>query len=118
MVDWFKIRTLINSYSIEINGLGQFQGQFVEITIAPITATEPELISTPNFMRFYGIASDEIALLEAIEQHVDANRALDLNRSNDLWKKYYSIPIFCPTSLKVTSNLRSASNNIADIIKG
>jgi len=84
MVDRFKIRTHINSDSIEINGLGQFQGQFVEITIAPIITTEPEPISTPNFMRFYGIASDEIALLEAIEQDVEASRALDLNRPNDL----------------------------------
>ena len=84
MVERFKIRTLINSDSLEISGLGQFQGQEVEITIAPITTSAPEPISTPNFMRFYGIASDETALLEAIEQDVEANRDLDLNRPNDL----------------------------------
>ncbi len=84
MVERFKIRTLINSDSLEISGLGQFQGQLVEITIAPITASSPEPISTPNFMRFYGIAQDETALLEAIEQDMEANRALDLNRPNDL----------------------------------
>ena len=74
MVERFKIRTLINSDSLEISGLGQFQGQFVEITIAPITASSPEPISTPNFMRFYGIARNETALLEAIEQDISANK--------------------------------------------
>ncbi|MBO3462499.1 hypothetical protein G7B40_029445 [Aetokthonos hydrillicola Thurmond2011] len=72
MIERFKIRTLINSDSLEISGLGQFQGQEVEITIAPITTSSPEPISTPNFMRFYGIAGDETPLLEAIEQDISA----------------------------------------------
>ncbi len=84
MVERLKIRQIIKSDSLEISGLGQFQGQFVEITIAPITASSPEPISTSNFLRFYGIARDETALLEDIEQDMEANGALDLKRPNDL----------------------------------
>ncbi len=79
MVKQLKIRKIILSNSLEISGLSQFEGQEVEIIIAPITASLPSPIHTRNFMRFAGIAGEETALLEAIEHDISANRALDFH---------------------------------------
>jgi hypothetical protein len=71
MVKSLKIHKTIDSDSLELSGLDQFQGQEVEITTSPITRPQP------NFMRFAGIAAPQADLLEALEQDVIADRALD-----------------------------------------
>ncbi len=81
MAEQLKIHKTIFSDSLEISGLDQFQGQEVEITITPITDSGyTSLPSPPNFMRFAGIAADETALLEDLEQDISANRNLDLQK--------------------------------------
>jgi hypothetical protein len=71
MSNLIKVHKTIVSDSLELNGLAQFQGQEVEITISPITRPPA------NFMRFAGIAASQADLLDALEQDVTANRALD-----------------------------------------
>lgn len=86
MIERFKIRKTILSDSLEINGLGQFQGQEVEIIITPITDSLFTSLPSPptNFMRFAGIAADETELLEDLEKDISANRDLDLQNLDDL----------------------------------
>ncbi len=81
MVEQIKIRKIIVSDSLEISGLSQFQGQEVEITVVAIAASSSSTIHTPDFMRFAGIAADEAALLEKLEQEILANRALKSDSS-------------------------------------
>jgi|GEM_PF-3525781 len=86
MIDQLKIHKTILSDSLEISGLGQFQGQEVEIIITPIINSGYTSLPSPtaNFMRFAGIAADETTLLESLEQDISANRNLDLQEFHDL----------------------------------
>jgi hypothetical protein len=86
MTNQVKIHKIILSDSLEISGLGQFQGQEVEIIITPITQSSYTPLPSPsiNFMRFAGIAADETALLEDLEKDISANRDLDLQKLDDL----------------------------------
>jgi len=86
MIDQLKIHKTILSDSLEISGLGQFKGQEVEIIITPIINSGYTPLPTPptNFMRFAGIAADETALFENLEQEISANRNLDLQKFHDL----------------------------------
>jgi hypothetical protein len=78
MINPLKIKTTIDSDSLELSGLAQFQGQEVEITISPVTRPDAD------FMRFAGIAAQQADLLKDLEQDITANRALDLHRDVDL----------------------------------
>ncbi len=77
-MEQIKIRKIILSDSLQLEGLSQFQGQEVEILISlVVNSPQPP---KPGFMKFAGIAHSEAVLLEALEADILANRRLDLQR--------------------------------------
>lgn len=78
-----KIRKTIDSDSLELKGLSQFQGQEVEIIISPVSSAPPADASK-SFLRFAGIAASEADLLKDLEAEIQRDRDLDRHRELDL----------------------------------
>lgn len=79
-----RIRKTVLNDSLELSGLSQFKGQEVEIIVSSVPQSFDQSSATPSFMRFAGIAAEEMSRLEGFEDEITANRALDLQRLEDL----------------------------------